>query len=267
MKRIFSTLVFICLSSIIWAQSDSIYTANYWLDVKSNGSFAKASENPINESVIIIKRPQSITVTFGKKRIQYEILKTITKSEFKTDYHVTVNSINHIMSIAKIPNGKIAINIEKLWMVPDARLSRDRQKTTEKNTILITKQRKVVPKGKKWVLMYKIKFNAETAYGVGISGTYCNAMFYSNPQILNGIYFSRNGVESGFYILFDSFEKVTLGADNVYLVNPVGFLSTDNSIADYYLSEMMIEFKEGDEVYISNCLTGIELIEMDDIKR
>lgn len=245
----------------LWGENDFKYQADYWADIKGKG-FANAIENPNRESVEVTKKGNFIRVTLGKNTFQYTLSKVADFSAVRKDFHVkNSGGVNRIISISKIPSGKTVISIEKIWMIPDAKLISNEGKQYKK--VLVTQVAKTVPTGKKWVLMFNKKFKAELSSYVLNNGSRCNALFFSNPQMLDGVNYIRNGVERGYYIIFDSY-KETLGSDDVYEFNPTGFLSKEHSVSEYYLAEpFMMEFKAGDEVFVTNCVEGIELIELD----
>jgi len=96
----------------------TLYEADYWADIKGKGSWAIAMDNPTYEKVEVFLTEKYIQVTFGTKTSKYLVLSKKKFSEFKMDYNVTLDSKTYVLSIAIMPGGSTAINIDGLWMIP-----------------------------------------------------------------------------------------------------------------------------------------------------
>jgi len=137
--------------------------------------------------------------------------------------------------------------------------------TTRK--VILTEEVKVVPKGKKWILKAGETTRVQINPDVLKSGSLCNALFLSSPRMISrinkGDYFSGES----FIIIFKNPEKVPYTNDFTYDFTIISIADKTFNINE--LENMNpedvglkhIEFKEGESLFVSNCLLSIEIIE------
>jgi hypothetical protein len=137
-----------------------------------------------------------------------------------------------------------------------------------KPKIIITQRPQTVPKGKRWVLLSDKKTTIQISDGTLNSGTLCNAMFLSNPQIIFNL--NKGGYRNPetFGIIFKGLNKVPYTNDYTYNITPISIINKDFSLNDLQYKSpeeagsREIDFNEGESVYVNNCLESIELTEI-----
>ena len=123
-KLILISIVMTCFMTNALSQNKvkgTLYKADSWADIIANGGFIKALDSPTYEKVEVFLTEKYIKVTFGTKISNYVIVSTKKFSESKMDYTVTKDSKTYVLSIAIMPTGKTAINIEKVWFIPEVK--------------------------------------------------------------------------------------------------------------------------------------------------
>ena len=121
-KLVFLSFFIILIITVANAQTKvkgTLYKSGNWADIKGNGDWATAMDNPIKEKVEILVTEKNIKVTFGKKVSNYKVVSKKRFSEMKLDCNVTLNGKPYLISIADMPDGTKAIEIENIWMVAD----------------------------------------------------------------------------------------------------------------------------------------------------
>lgn len=139
----------------------------------------------------------------------------------------------------------------------------------DRKIVVITKEMKTVPAGKKWVLKSNTKVKIQVSDGSLQSGTVCNASFLSNPHMAGSIYKGdyRNSMGYGFF--FTKIEKAPFTNDNIYSLYPISFfdksftLSQLNYMKPENIGISILQFSAGETVFVGNCIEAIELIEED----
>lgn len=100
----------------------TLYKANQWLDIKSNGGWAKAMRNPTKEKAEVLLTIKSIKVTFGPKTYDYKLVSFYRFSPVQWRYIVTYAGKTYEISISQNNleenNETYTINIEGEWMIP-----------------------------------------------------------------------------------------------------------------------------------------------------
>ena len=138
---------------------------------------------------------------------------------------------------------------------------------SQTKTIFITKTPKIVPQGKKWKLEIGKPTKIQVNEGVLNSGTFCNAMFLSNPQIIWNINKGSFYEAESFGIMFKNLEKVPYTNDITFTITPRTFVDKNFSLSELQTKKVeevgisKLEFIGGESVFIGNCLESIELIE------
>lgn len=147
------------------------------------------------------------------------------------------------------------------------------QNAGTREKIIVTQRPQTVPAGKRWVLISGEKTKVQISEGALTSGTLCNAMFLSNPQITFNINKGDYRNPETFGIIFKDLSKVPYGNDYTYYITPISIIDKDFSLSDLHdrspetAGRREIDFDEGESVYLTNCLISIELIEIDLIKK
>jgi len=135
-------------------------------------------------------------------------------------------------------------------------------------SIIITEASKTVPTGKKWVLEVGKTTRVQVSYGVLNSGTLCNALFLSSPNMISSLYHGNIYNAEGYIIIFKDYEKVPYTNDYTYDLEIISISDKNLSVNDFRnkLPEEVgvnrIEFKAGESVFVGNCLVSIELMEV-----
>jgi len=134
--------------------------------------------------------------------------------------------------------------------------------------VIITTTPYAVPIGKKWILEAKKTTIIQVSYGVLNSGTLCNGLFLSIPQMIFTINRGDFYSSEGFGIIFENLEKVQYTNDYTYEITPISIVDKNFSVSELQHSQpenvgiKKIEFKAGENVFVSNCLESIELFEV-----
>ncbi|MVN23498.1 hypothetical protein [Mucilaginibacter arboris] len=135
-------------------------------------------------------------------------------------------------------------------------------------TVFLTKFPKTVPIGKKWIVEANKPTKIQVGQGVLNSGSFCNAMFLSNPQIVYNINRGTIYEAESFGIIFKNLEKVPYTNDITYNITPVSFIDKTFSLSKLQTTSpenvgaKKLEFMAGESVFIGNCLESIELVEV-----
>ena len=139
---------------------------------------------------------------------------------------------------------------------------------SQTNTVFITKIPKTVPQGKKWKLDINKPTKIQVNEGVLNSGTFCNAMFLSNPKIIWNINKGNMYEAESFGIIFKNLEKVPYTNDITFKITPRTFVDKNFSLSEFQtkiveeIGISKLEFLGGESVFIGNCLESIELTEI-----
>lgn len=140
------------------------------------------------------------------------------------------------------------------------------QKSNSKQ-IIVTKYLKKVPTGKKWTVSVGTPTRIQISNGVLKSGTFCNAMFLSNPKMVFNINLGDIYKSEGFSIVFKHPKKVPYTNDYTYDITPISFVDKIFSLSDFQyitpeeVGSKKLTFKAGETVFVSNCLESIEMTE------
>jgi hypothetical protein len=138
-----------------------------------------------------------------------------------------------------------------------------------KPKIIITQRPKIVPQGKRWVLLSGKKTIIQISDGTLNSGTLCSAMFLSNPRIIFNLNKGDYRDPETFGIIFKNLLKAPYTNDYTYNITPISIIDKDFSLNDLQYKSpenagrLEIDFDEGESVFVNNCLQSIELTEVD----
>lgn len=123
-KLILIGIVMTCIMTNAFTQNKvkgTLYKAESWADIIGKGGFIKALENLTYEKAEVLLTEKYIKVTLGTKISKYQIISKKKFSDVKMDYSVTLGGKNYVLSIAIMPTGTTAINIEKNWFIPEVK--------------------------------------------------------------------------------------------------------------------------------------------------
>jgi hypothetical protein len=139
-------------------------------------------------------------------------------------------------------------------------------------TIVLSREIKTVPEGRRRILKSNQKLKIEISDGTLKSGTLCNASFLSNPSIAAGIYKGDYQSSVGYGIFFRELEKIPFSNINSYSILATSFFesSTLNQLEFRKPEEIgtsLLEFNAGETVFVGNCINAIEMIEEDLLSR
>jgi hypothetical protein len=135
--------------------------------------------------------------------------------------------------------------------------------------VVIYKQPKKVPEGKVWKIERGQQVKIQVSDGTLSSGSYCNAMFLSNPGIIFNINRGDYYNAEGYGIIISSFEKVPYTNDRTFLITPLSIIDKDFDISQFRnlepkdIGTKEIVFKAGETVFAGSCFESIEVIESD----
>ena len=171
-------------------------------------------------------------------------------------------------SIKKPDHGEFIPKSTKQNKSGKATLQQDPQYRESINKVIITEMPQVVPPGKRWVLFTGKETTIQISDGTLNSGTFCNAMFLSNPHMIFNINKGNYSNPEAYGIIFKDPAKVPYTNDYTYNITPISITDKNFSLNDlqYKSPETAgsreIDFNEGESVYVSNCLESIELTEI-----
>lgn len=137
---------------------------------------------------------------------------------------------------------------------------------TKKHVIIYSTPKKV-PEGKVWKIERGEPIKVQVTDGTLSSGSYCNAMFLSNPGIIfninKGDYFNAEG----YAIIISGFEKVPYTNDRTFSITPLSVIDKDFKVSQLQYSDPKdvgdkeIVFRAGESVFVGGCFESIEVIE------
>jgi len=134
-------------------------------------------------------------------------------------------------------------------------------------SVVVLRNPKIVPMGKKWILEAGKTTRIQVSYGVLNSGTLCNGLFLSNPQMVSSLNCGTFSEAEAYMIIFNDHEKVPYTNENTFDITIRSITDKGFSIYDLQKSspenvgKQKIEFHAGESVFVSNCLESIELKE------
>lgn len=140
------------------------------------------------------------------------------------------------------------------------------QETVRK--VIVSNTAKVVPSGKKWVLETGKELKVQINEGVLNSGNRCNALFLSNPRMVMNVNKGNIYNSEGYGIIFKSPEKVDYTNEFTYTILPIAFVDKNFSVLEFQykniedIGEKKLEFRAGESVFVSSCLSSIEMVEI-----
>uniref|UniRef100_UPI00404901E5 hypothetical protein n=1 Tax=Fulvivirga sp. TaxID=1931237 RepID=UPI00404901E5 len=135
------------------------------------------------------------------------------------------------------------------------------------DNIIITKLPKTVPVGKKWIIEAGQTTIIEANYGVLNSGSLCNALFLSSPQMLSNINIGGLSESESYILIFKDLEKVPYTNDHTYKLTIISIMDKNFQPEDLQykkpedVGKKRIEFKTGESVFVGSCLESIQLKE------
>lgn len=138
----------------------------------------------------------------------------------------------------------------------------------EVRRVILGKKLTIVPKDKRWFILANIPLKIQVSTGTLESGTFCNAMFLSNPKILMNIKKGDYYRSESFGIIFKDLRKIPYTNEITYEINPIAFVDKKFSFNDlknhspHELGKLRIDFFPGDTLYTGNCIETIELSEI-----
>lgn len=133
--------------------------------------------------------------------------------------------------------------------------------------IIITNYPKTVPQGKIWKLERDNKIIVQISEGSLVSGTFCSAMFFSNPGMIFNINKGDYNASESFGIVFKTYEKIPYTNNVTFSLIPISFVDKTFSLNELEqkgaenIGEKELIFKAGESVFVGNCLQTIELME------
>lgn len=133
--------------------------------------------------------------------------------------------------------------------------------------IVITTTSKTVPLGKKWIIETGNRIRIQINQSTINSGSFCNALFLSNPGMLSNINSGDLNNINSYMFLFSDIEKVQCSNDYTYDITVVAIVDKEFSITDLQNKELekigikRLEFISGESVFVENCIESIELRE------
>ncbi|WP_111594188.1 hypothetical protein [Chitinophaga dinghuensis] len=136
------------------------------------------------------------------------------------------------------------------------------------NKKLLTQVPKTVPPGKKWVLEANKSMRVEIGSGMQTSGSFCNAMFFSNPGIVFNVNRGNLMAAESYGIIFNDAQAIPGTNKTVYAITPMSFI--DKGFSTSQLAQVGAEnvgskklvFLAGESVFIGNCLESLEVNEV-----
>lgn len=142
------------------------------------------------------------------------------------------------------------------------------QTSSMSQKVTVTKYSKTVPTGKKWILASETKIKVQVNKGVFESGSMCNAMFLSNPNMIMTI--NRGDIynSEGYGIVFKNSEKVSNTNNFTYELHSISFVDKTFSVYDFQnktpeeVGVNKLIFKSGESVFVGNCLESVEMVEV-----
>lgn len=138
--------------------------------------------------------------------------------------------------------------------------------------VIVTQRLKTVPPGKKWVLEAGKTTRIQINEGVLESGTMCNALFLSSPNMTSNINSGSILKADSYMVIFKDPEKVPYSNELTYDIVIRSIVDRSFSLSDFQekspdeIGIRKLEFREGQNVFVSNCLESIELQEMPMLK-
>jgi hypothetical protein len=135
-------------------------------------------------------------------------------------------------------------------------------------TIIITKSPKIVPANKKWVLEAGKVTRVQVSYGVLSSGSLCNALFLSNPNMISTVYHGDIFNAEGYMLFFKDPEEVPYTNSYTFDFTVQSIVDKNFSINDLNnksaeeVGFKLLEVKAGESVFVGNCLVSIEFKEI-----
>lgn len=142
--------------------------------------------------------------------------------------------------------------------------------------VIVGKQPREVPQGKKWTLTTKMQPVIELNEGTLNSGTLCNAMILSNSKNVTGIieggYYGK--MNKGYGINFTGLSEVAYTNARTYKISSI----ENFSCVDYHKKNdqhsLAITFYPGQVIYVMGCLESIQMFQttftqndVDELKR
>ncbi|MCA6368565.1 MAG: hypothetical protein IM618_16160 [Cytophagales bacterium] len=130
-------------------------------------------------------------------------------------------------------------------------------------TVVITNSPQIVPIGKKWILPKNKEVLIEVSFGVLNTGSLCNARFYAPSSSIEGVVTGEYGRPNKVYaILFNSLKKEPYTNKYTFRINTKAFVSSSPTNPNQ-ANEEQILFFAGEKAFTGNCLSSLQLIEVD----
>jgi hypothetical protein len=129
---------------------------------------------------------------------------------------------------------------------------------SQTKTVFITNDTKIVPEGKKWKLEIGKSTKIQVNSGTLTTGTYCNAMFLSNPRVIWNINKGNRYHAESFGIKFENLEEVPFTNGYTFNIIPILFIDVQKEA----IGSKKLVFMAGESVFIGSCLEAIEFIEV-----
>lgn len=150
--------------------------------------------------------------------------------------------------------------IASIWSIVNGQTNRK---------IIITQSIATVPEGKKWILESAARTRIQVTDGVLRRGSFCNAIFCSNPRMIGSI--SRGNIfkSESYALIFKDLEKVNYTNEHTFELTIISIVDKDFSPNDLHkktaeeVGMNKIVFMAGETVFVGKCLESIEVKEMD----
>lgn len=117
-KRLPLFLIFFFTIVTVGAQKKStLYKANQWLDIRGEGGFVKAYNNPKKEKAEVLLSIDIISVTLGITKYDYKLNSFYRFSAAQWRYVVTRGGKNYEIVISEHKPEQYSIGIDGEWII------------------------------------------------------------------------------------------------------------------------------------------------------
>jgi len=136
------------------------------------------------------------------------------------------------------------------------------------NYVWVSREIKVVPEGKQWILEKGQQIEIKTTNGIYKDGSFCNQTFFHSPGFIFGIGLGNYDESKSYGIYFDS-NSIVKNSSNSIIIKPISFIEFNQDNLNRIKDQGIIDggkdklvFKSGETVFIGSCLQGIQMKEL-----